>query len=66
MPIKVYHPAHGFVLTNDQAEADLLVFNGGKIVIKNREAFKNEAEERKEAAKTKILSESRPILHIRR
>lgn len=39
MPIKVYHPDHGFVLTNDQTEIDMLVAKGGKIVIKNNEAF---------------------------
>lgn len=42
MPIKVYHPDHGFVLTGDQREVDALVAKGGKIVIKNKEAFLND------------------------
>lgn len=39
MPIKVYHPDHGFVLTNDQTEIDMLVAKGGKVVIKNSEVI---------------------------
>ena len=37
MPIKVYHPDHGFVLTNDKTEIDMLVAKGGKVVVKNAE-----------------------------
>lgn len=37
MPIKIYHPKRGFVLTNNNFEVDDLLAEGGKIVKKNRE-----------------------------
>ncbi len=38
MPIKIYHPDHGFVLTNDNAEIAGLLAKGGKVIVKNKEA----------------------------
>ena len=55
MPIKVYHPDHGFVLTNDKAEIDILVAKGGKIVTKNREVL-NETEKTQETPKAEVLA----------
>lgn len=55
MPIKVYHPDHGFVLTNDQTEIDALVAKGGQIVVKCKEAFANE--EVKETPKDEVLND---------
>lgn len=55
MPIKIFHPDHGFVLTGDQQEADALVAKGGKIVIKNKEINSNENEKVEEATEAKLL-----------
>ena len=38
MPIKIYHPKRGYVLTNNNFEVDELLAEGGVIVKKNREA----------------------------
>jgi len=37
MPIKIYHPDHGFVFANQQSEIDALLAKGGKVVVKNKE-----------------------------
>jgi len=37
MPVKIYHPDHGFVFANQQSEIDALLAKGGKIVVKNKE-----------------------------
>ena len=34
---KIYVPTRGFVLTADQAEIDMLLSEGGRVVVKNRE-----------------------------
>ena len=34
---KIYVPARGFVFTADQAEIDMLLAEGGQVVLKNRE-----------------------------
>lgn len=31
MPIRVFHPDHGYVLTSDQAEIDKLLASGGSL-----------------------------------
>lgn len=38
MPVKIYHPKRGYVLTNNNFEVDELLAEGGVIVKKNREA----------------------------
>lgn len=38
MPVKIYHPKRGYVLTNNNFEVDELIAEGGVIVKKNREA----------------------------
>lgn len=38
MPIKIYHPKRGYVLTNNNFEVDELLAEGGVIIKKNREA----------------------------
>lgn len=38
MPIKIYHPKRGYVLTNNNFEVDELLAEGGVIVKKNRDA----------------------------
>ncbi len=42
MATKVYHPKHGFLFLTDQKEINRLVAIGGKVVVKNREAFEEE------------------------
>lgn len=34
---KIYVPTRGFVFTADQAEIDMLLSEGGRVVVKNRE-----------------------------
>ena len=34
---KIYVPARGFVFTADQTEIDMLLSEGGRVVVKNRE-----------------------------
>lgn len=31
MPIRVFHPDHGYVLTSDQTEIDKLIASGGSL-----------------------------------
>jgi len=38
MPVKIYHPKRGYVLTNNNFEVDELLAEGGVIIKKNREA----------------------------
>ena len=46
MAVKVYHPRHGFMFLTDQKEINRLVAIGGKVVVKNKEAFDTEVEEK--------------------
>ena len=38
MPVKIYHPKRGYVLTTNNFEVDELLAEGGVIIKKNREA----------------------------
>jgi Ser-tRNA(Ala) deacylase AlaX len=62
MPIKIYHPDHGFVFANQQVEIDALLAKGGKVVVKNKEveitAVKHEEAEPKSKKDTDSSKQS--------
>jgi hypothetical protein len=68
MPIKIYHPDHGIVLTNEKDVIDSLVAKGGKIIKKNKEILGEVVEDVvgktvKSKDKAKDKDDDKPALH---
>lgn len=61
MAIKIFHPDHGYVITSDQDQINMLLEKGGEIVVK-KEIIANENEEIKEATKAEVSA----LKHIKR